>query len=1090
MMKVRWPICGVVGALHFIARRFRLCAVFAFVTLLPMSAMTFAGVEPPMLLQQPSLSHDEIVFVYGDDLWVVPREGGDARRLTSSVGSKSRPRFSPDGRQIAFTWDSEGSQNVYLVDSRGGMPRRLTYFPGHDLVTGWTPDGSRIVFESTRESHSPRFYQLFTVSVDGGPATAVPLPMGYEGSFSPDGRRIAYTPIPRGIVFGGGPLLGWQHARWRHYGGGLKPRIWLADVADSRVEIVPRSESSDFSPMWVADSVYFLSDRAGRVAIFRYDTTTRTTRQMIPTPQVDVESASAGPGGIVYETPGFIRLLDLQSGQDRVVPIRLRGDFPQLAPRIVSVAKLIASAAISPSGSEAVVGARGDVLRVSLTSGRMRNLTQSSGVADRDPVWSPDGRSIAYFSDESGEFALHIRDTTRSGAVSKFALVDRSSHFFRPVWSPSGTRLLFMQGRNLWYVDLATGVPVKVTTDPFHTPITEIDQRLSADWAVDGQWIAYNRMLKSGLRAVFLYSLASGQSHQVTDGGADAESVSFDPDGEHLYFLASTNVSAKIGWLEMNALRAVSAYHVYAVALRDSATEASRVLSESVDLAGIRDRVAPLPIPARNYLRLSAPWSGELILLTAPDAGSTDRMLYHFDSRSLKVTLQATDILSFSAARERRRVLVEGRDGLRWIDINPRGSARLHSLRSDTWTVAIDPRAEWRQIYREAWQAQRDAFYAENLHGVDLDTMNRRYLPLLESVASRADLNYLLTLMLGEFAVGHLFVGAGDMPSAPVLKAGLLGADFEVQHGRQRFRRILTAGQWNPQLRAPLTEPGRTVSAGEYLLAIDGVSVTDRDDIHRRLLGKVNVPVRLTVGTEPDGQGSREVSVTPIADELPLRSVAWIRDNAQRIAERTDGRIGYVYLPDTGLAGMRSFEREFHASAHLDGLVVDARFNSGGTMADYILEKLQATDLARFYARDAEPMPAPRSIINGPKVLLTNEYSASGGDYLPWAFRKTKLGTIIGQRTWGGLVGIVDQRVFTDGGFVTVPEDGFYSLDGNWEVENAGVSPDVHVALDPYEWRRGRDVQLESAIDSALRARDSVPRRVVPTPVLPRYRPW
>jgi len=1070
-----------------------------------------------LFLQQPTLSQTKIAFVYGDDLWVVDRQGGDAERLTSTPGVKSHPKFSPDGRWIAFTADLDGNKNIYVVAENGGPMRRVTHYPGHDFVTGWSPDGARILFESTRESHSTRYYQLFTIPFAGGAATALPLPMGYQGSFSPDGQRVAFSPIPKGIVFGGGPLLGWQHARWKHYGGGLKPRIWLADLKDSRVEVVPRESSNDFNPMWVGSSVYFLSDRGGRNTLYRYDTVTHATTQVLPMPAVDIESAASGPDAIVYELPGSLRLLDLASGMDRHVPVRVRGDFVQIQPRWTNVASQIRAADLSPSGSHVAFEARGEILVVGTADSQVQNVTRSSGVAERDPVWSPDGRYIAYFSDESGEFALHVRSSDGRSNPRRIPLAARSSHFFRPRWSPDSRRLLFLQARTLWYVTVTDGVPTPVATDRFHTPITEIPQALSADWSPDGEWITYNGILSSGLRALFTYSLRERRSTQITDGNADVETVAFDPSGDLLYFTASTTLAAKVGWLEMSSLRATSTSSVFAVALRrdvrsphdPAPTQAPEVATASeptggamqgksrsestvnrrfsIELDGIADRVVALPVPARHYVRAQAHGAGRLLLLTAPDPGMAERTLYRFELKSLKTEVLETDVTSFAVAARSDALLLNQRGTWVTFDASTTPDKRTRPLSLDSLSVQVDPQAEWQHIFRESLHVHRDALYAENTHGLDVTALERQYLPLLRSIVSRQDLNNLLTLMLGEFSVGHLFVVGGDLPAVPSIQIGMLGADLEIHGQRYRFRRIYRSPWWDANEKAPLSRLGDLVRAGEYLLAIDDQSLAQHDDVFERLTGKVGVPVRLRVGPNPDGSNSREVSVIPIASEFGLRGEAWVADNARRVSERTQGRVGYIYLPDTGFDGMRSFDRGFFAQAGLDGVIIDARFNSGGTLADYILMQLQQREMGYFHSRDAEPMPVPRSAILGPKTLLINEYSASGGDYLPWAFRRYQLGPVIGERTWGGVVSINDARVFIDGGFVTVPEDGFFTPEARWDVENIGVDPDVRVTLEPHAWRAGLDTQLERAIDHVNDQMKLYSKPVPKTPPLPDY---
>ena len=1058
-----------------------------------------AQTEKPLLLQKPTINRTHVVFSYAGDLWIAPREGGEARRLTVGPGIETDPYFSPDGTLIAFSGEYDGNVDVYVVPATGGVPRRLTWHPDADRVVGWTPDGKRILFSSSRHSYT-RVSRLFTVPVEGGFPEEVPLPMAEQGSYSPDGTRLAYVPLRPAFI------------AWKRYRGGRTTPIWIADLKDSRIEKIPRENSNDFYPIWVGDRIYFLSDRNGRFSLFAYDLKSRQVREVVPNSGMDFKSASAGPDAIVYEQFGSLNLYDLKTGRTRRIPITLAGDLPTIRPSFERVARSIRDAGLSPSGVRAVFEARGEILTVPVEKGDIRNLTNSPGVADRYPAWSPDGRRIAYFSDESGEYALHIADQSGLGATERIPLDNPPSFYYSPVWSPDGKKIAYTDARlNLWYMDLEKKTPVKVDTDTYSKP----ERTLDPSWSPDSRWIAYTRQLRNHFRAVFIYSLEENKSRQVTDGMSDARYAAFDPNGELLYFTASTDTGPASGWLDMSGFNRPVSRNVYVIVLRkdlpsplapesdeEKPQEAAKPKEPPkreetgaaprvrIDFDNISQRILALPIPARNYSGLWVGKSGILFLAEAEPV--TQRMrqtvnIHRFELKTRKTDRFLEAVRFFDVSHNGEKVLY--RKGDQWAVAGaaqpPRPGAGV--LRLDAMEVRVDPKAEWRQMYREVWRIERDFLYDPGLHGLDLAAVMKKYEPYLDGIAHREDLNYLFSEMLGELCLGHVRAGGGDVPEIRRVGVGLLGADYRIENGRYRFARIYSGENWNPDLRAPLTQPGVNVQEGEYLLAVNGREVRPPDNLYSFFEGTAGKQVRLRVGPDPSGAGSREVTVVPVESEAMLRHYAWVEGNRRKVDQMTGGRVAYVYLPNTGEAGYASFNRYYFSQIDKQAAIIDERFNGGGMAADYIIDSMRRSLMNYWTTRYGEIFTTPLAAIFGPKVMIINEYAGSGGDAIAWYFRKARLGPLVGKRTWGGLVGIFGFPPLIDGGMVTAPNLAFFNTEGDWEVENRGVPPDIEVEFDPAAWRQGRDPQLEKAVEIVLDALKKNPPPVPKKPPYPNY---
>lgn len=1068
-----------------------------------------ASAQGTRLLRRPTVSRDLVAFAYAGDIWTVPRSGGQARRLTATPAVETDPRFSPDGSRIAFTATIGGNTDVYVVAAEGGQPVRLTYHPAVDCVRGWTPDGRRVVFASSRGAvptpAANSYFRLWTIGLEGGLPDALPIPRAFNGVFSPDGKRMAYEEIATAMF-----AADWaqpQASQWRHYRGGRTHPIRLIDLADYSVEKLPWENSNDSDPMWVGNTVYFLSDRHFTTNLFAYRLDTKQVTQLTHHDDFDIMSASAGPDAVVYEQAGYIHLLDAKTGQARRLTIEVSGDFPWMRPQFKKVAGMIRAAGLSPTGVRAVFEARGEILTVPAEKGDYRNLTQSPGAHDRAPVWSPDGSRLAWLSDATGEYQLMVGDQT--GTTAPRAIPLPSTGFFsNPSWSPDGRYLLLNDNHlQLWIIELATGRATKVDTDTYD----DAQRGFDAVWSPDSRWVAYSKALDSHLRAIFVYSLADGRVHQVTDGLSDAITPAFDASGKYLYFLASTTWALRTGWLEMTSLERPVTRAIYMVVL--GADEPSPLLPETGDEPGaapasppaaakpeaavsvridfdrIGQRILALGVPAGDYSALAAGAPGTLFYAEssrgAAGLGAPPLLnLHRYQLRDRRAAPFLEGIRSYTLSADRKKLLYQA-DGNRW-GIVPTdrpakvGDGAIDVTRLETW---VDPAAEWANIFRETWRIQREYFYDPKMHGADWEAVYAKYSPLLPHVKHRADLSYLVACVGGELAVGHSYLtGEGDLPRDEPTSVGLLGADFAIENGRYRIKRIYTGENWNPELQAPLSAPGVQVSEGDYLLEVNGQPLVPPTNIYRLFQGTAGRQTVIRVNSKPVEEGSRLVTVVPVANDEGLRTRAWIEDNRRLVDRLSGGRLAYVWLPNTGGLGYTAFNRYFYAQQDKDGVIIDERYNQGGMVADYIVNELDRKLMGYFARRDGKPSPSPTAGIYGPKVMVINESAGSGGDALPYYFKLRKLGPLVGTRTWGGLVGTTGVPPTIDGGGITAPNLAFYDLSGKWAVENEGVAPDIEVENTPAAVNAGRDPQLERAVEEALKLLEQNPVRRVPRP--------
>lgn len=1084
------------------------------VTILCLASGLFAA-EGPALFQQPAINRTHIVFVFAGDLWTVERKGGEAVRLTTGRGVESDPAFSPDGTTIAFSGEYDGNGDVFTIPASGGVPKRITSHPSTDVVRGWTPDGKRILFASNRDQYVG-VQKLYTVAMEGGLPETLPFPLAWDGSYSPDGTQIAYVPFSRADQI------------WKRYRGGRTTPIWMAKLSDSSITPVPRKDSNDHSPMWIGASIYFLSDRNGRVTLFRFDTKTRQVTQVLENRGLDLKSAQATSDAIVYEQFGSIHIFDLKSGKSQAVNIRLNGDLTEVRPRMEKLSRYAQSASISPTGARAAFEARGEIFTVPAEKGNVRNLTGTPGVADRSPSWSPNGRWIAHFSDESGEYALHLSPQNGAGEVKKISLGTPSSYFYSIVWSPDSKKVAFFDKRlNLWYLEIDKGTPVKVDTQTYLPGMGA----WGTNWSPDSKWIAYAKVLKNHLSAVHLYSLETAKSTQITDGMSDARMPVFDKGGKYLYLAASTDIGPTLSNIDLsNSFLPVTRTVYVAVLSKDDpsplapesdeekvadekkpdAPKADPAKSDApkaeatkpaakpgepapvkIDLDNIQQRTIPLPLPAKNYVAMQAGKSGILFILEGPSqsefTGPPPTTLHRFDLAKRKADKFADGISGMRVSHNGEKMLISQSGAWMIIGTTIPPKPGEGRLRMDEIESTVDPVAEWKQMYKEVLRIQRDFFYDPSHHGVDLQSLGERYEKYLPNLGSRSDLNYLWSEMMGELTVGHLYVMGGDQPQPNRVRGGLLGADYRIENGRYRIAKIYNGENWNPQTRAPLTQPGVNVQTGDYILAVNGKELRGTDEIFAMFEGTAGKTVTLKVAPDASGTNAREVSVVPLDSEVPLRRLDWLEGNRRKVDQLSGGKVAYVYLPDTFLNGYRYFNRYYFAQSDRQALIVDERFNGGGKAADYIIDHLRRPLWNYWATREGEPYSSPTLNILGPKVMLINEWAGSGGDALPWYFRRANLGTLVGKRTWGGLVGIGGTPTLIDGGMVTSPNFAFWSPDGKWDVENFGTPPDVDIDLDPKAWREGRDTQLEKAVEIALDQLKRNPPKAPQRPAYPNY---
>jgi tricorn protease len=1042
------------------------------------------------LLAQPAVSASQIAFVYAGDLWTARFDGSDVRRLTTADGDESNPVFSPDGKWIAFAGNYDGNVDAYLIPAAGGEPRRLTWHPGNDVPQAFTPDGSKLLFTSNRADFSGRYTQLYTVPLGGGPETRLPIPNAAQAVYSPEGNSIAYNPIGRAFD------------QWKGYRGGRVSQLWIIDTRSWEIEKIPQpaGRSNDVDPMWLTpEVVWFRSDREGEFNLYKYDRRTRAVTRVTTHSDFPVQAASAGGGRIAYEQAGWLWMLDPASNQSKRLPIGVAADLREPRLRWVKGQDFVRNASLSPSGARVAFEMRGEIITLPAEKGDARNLTNTPGAHEREPAWSPDGRSVAYVSDQGGEYRLHIAPQDGKGEHKVIEAHD-AGFIFGLEWSPDGKRIAYRDNSQTIYVlEVANGVCRRVAANRIYTPL--IGETYA--WSPDSRWLAYTVQTQPLVSELFLYDAEQDKSTSVTDGLSEVTQPVFERNGKYLYVLASTDAGPALDWFALSNAGLTRTRAIYAIALTkdapnpfakesdeeklapakpDSAkpiglpssapgpvvTSGSGPAARSpgsgpaIDFAGIAQRIVAFPVPPAELEQLALGEANQVFYLRRTDGKG---VIHRYDITKRKDDVVVAEANDFELTRDGKKILyrTQGSNAfLQPVSTLKPGEGRLNLAAVD---IQIDPRAEWAQMFDEAWRINRDYFYATNYHGVDWPAQRSKYAQFIPQAATRGDVDRIIRWMLSELRVGHSYQGPGPRLSQPTrVGVGLLGADYEVVNGRYRFARIYGGLNWNPTLRAPLTEPGVDVRVGDYLLAVNGVTLRPPTNVYAPFENTVGKGIELTVGPNPDSAGSRTVTVVPVANEGALRNRAWIEGNLRKVDSATGGRVAYVYVPNTGGAGYESFKRYFYPQAHKDAIIVDERFNGGGSLADYYIDILQRPALSWWAMRYGEDLKTPTASIQGPKTLLIDETAGSGGDYFPWMFRKLKLGPLIGQRTWGGLVGILGFPVLMDGGSVTAPNLAIWTPEGGYIVENEGVAPDLPVEQTPKEVIAGHDPQLERAI--------------------------
>lgn len=1094
----------------------------AFLSVLGLEAQPTADPSPTRLLRFPATNGQTIVFSYAGQLYTVPAEGGTARRLTDGPGYAIFPRFSADGTQLAFTAQYDGNTEVYVMPAGGGTPKRLTISATLDrddladrmgpnnIVFGWRNTAAEVVYRSRARSFNPFIGQLNTVGLDGDLPRQLPVPRGGSVSFSPDDTKIAYNRIFR------------EFRTWKQYRGGMADDIWIFDLKSGALENITENPAQDIFPMWASNGrIYFVSERTARANLFSYDLATKQTKQLTTFTDYDIKFPSLGGKTIVFEQAGQIWKFDLATEKSVAVPITVREDHAGIRPTLTNVARSIAGVSPSPDGQRVTVVARGDVFTVPAKDGPTRNLTQSPGAHDRAASWSPDGKWIAYLSDATGEFELYVRSQDGKGAATRLTF-NQDTYPYSPVWSPDSKKLLWSDGeRRLRYLEIES----KAVT----TVVEKSEGRLwQYRWAPDSKWIAYVKTERGTLSKIHLYGLADRQTLLVTDGSYASDSPSFSDDGKWLLFASArdfrpiySNTEWNHAYLDMERVYLVALAKdtaspfapksdEVAIAKDDEKKDADKpaaakkpaVVTVKVDADGLSGRIIGLPIAPSNYASITM--VGEKVYYRRTPGGpqggggggegfgggvASRSTVALFDLKTKKET-ELGNFDGFEITANAKKMLIRSGRDYSLIDLP---SAKIE-LKPDTKIdfsaieVSLDRPAEWKQIFDESWRQMRDFFYAPNMHGIDWPAQRAKYAALLPSVATRNDLTYLIGEMISELRVGHAYVGGGDRVEAPRIKTGLLGAELSRDPASRAYRidKILPGENWQTKTRSPLTELGVNVSAGDYILAVDGRPVRDLANLYSALVGTAGKQVVLRVNSKPADEGAREVTIVPIANEAPLYYEQFVEANIAYVGKKTDGKVGYLHIPDMGPEGLNEFVRRFYPQLNKQALIIDVRGNGGGNVSPMIIERLRRELTMIQISRNNPPSAAPDDQLLGPKVTLINEYSASDGDIFPYRFRATGLGKLIGKRTWGGVVGIYGSLPFTDGGDLRVPAEGRYSVDGkSWIIEGEGVEPDIFVDNDPAREFRGEDQQLDKGIEVILEELKTKGQTLPPPPAFP-----
>lgn len=1058
--------------------------VFLFLTFL--SNTSFSQTK---LLRFPDIHGDKVVFTYGGDLWISSTSGGTATRLTSHPGVEVFAKFSPDGKWIAFTGQYDGDEQVYVMPSTGGIPKQLTFYPakgpftprwGYDnQVYDWTDDGKRILFRSHRDSWTLAATKLYTVSVDGGAAEELPMPVSGAGSYSPDGTKIVYSPTFR------------DFRPEKRYGGGQANQLYIFDLKTYETKfITPENPRANRDPMWIGDSIYFSSDRDGHFNFFEYNTKNGKTSQLTNNKTYDVRWGSSDrKDRIVYELNGELQILDLKSKKVSPLSINVPTDGVALRANRISVSNFIADVSLSPKGERALFGARGEIFSAPIEKGATRNITNSSGVNEKYPRWSPDGKQIAYISDKSGEEEIWITEQDGSKPAQQITSGGKAMRY-APEWSVDGKLIAFSDKDGKVYVlTIATKQIVEIAD----SPIGMVNDYV---WSPRGNYLAFSMPESNGLGSIYIWDGSDGKTKKVTDSMFDENSPVWDLNGNYLYYLSTREYAPQISNIEWNYAGNRNR-GIFAMTLRKDVKHPFPIESDEVtiekpketatptpkptedlkiDFEGMASRVAKVPVAADNYNSLSAN-KGYLFYTTGSAfyygrGGDRPSQLKMFDLKSRKESVFAEGAFGYSMSADGSKIIYPSQGGWTLADASPLGIQAKKTVSTSGLMYERVPAEEWNQIFNEVWRRYRDFFYVENMHGYNWEALREQYRPLLQYVAHRSDLNYVISEMVSELAVQHAYIEGGDWQNPPRARVALAGARFKLDSasGRYQISKIFSGQNEEDSYRSPLTEIGNNVKVGDYVLAVNGEELKGNIDPFQVLRNKADNPVTLTINDKPNLDGSRTVTFNPITDEGNLVYLNWVNRNREMVDKLSNGRIGYIHIPDMGANGIREFIKYFYANTNKEALVVDDRANGGGNVSRMIIERLRRQLMAMQHVRTSDiPNTYPDGVFLGPMVCLLDENSSSDGDIFPAMFKEAKLGLLIGKRSWGGVVGISNRGNLIDGGSVSVPEFGFANSKGEYIIEGYGVDPDIVVENDPKSVLEGRDPQLERGVAELLK---------------------
>jgi tricorn protease len=1059
--------------------------------------------EGTRLLRQPTISETQIAFVYGGDIWVSELDQQQAVRITSTAAVESEPHFSPDGKTIAFSSDRSGTASVYVVSVDGGPPKRLTWHPAPALVRGWTPDGNHVLYASRRETAPTRINRLWTVPIDGGAPTMMSAQWGNNGSFSATGNQIVLDRISRWDV------------EWRAYRGGQNTPLVILDLDDASETFLPNSSTTDVEPLWIGDTIYFLSDRDWTSNVWAYSPASGTLKQITEFQDNDIKQLAGNAQLLAFERDGYLHTLDPDSGESSRLDITVSGDFPWAETQWQDVSQHIQSVSLSPTGKRVIMAARGEIFTVPVEHGDTRNITRSSGAADRSPLWSPEGDKIAWFSDAGGNgdsksYGLFVGDQDGLSSLERYS-IGESKMAWEPVWSPDGQLIAFVDDDvRIRVVDLQSRKIITVDVGG-----SNLERgRNGLTWSSDSNWLAYSKAGGNGFRRIYTWSRQDKEANALTNSLADAFSPAWDRGGKHLYFLASTDVALGTGWANTSAMTSRPVYGAYVVNLTAQADspfkprsdeeagekapveeedESGEKVSEPVviEFDGIERRTMAMPMPKGNYKVIVSGPAGTAFIGEQTHNDET-MVLQKFSLEEGEAEPFAENVASVLES------IIEARNtqGNRSVSVSADGNKLLVNI-GDEWQVLdaensdnrdsnggavlevslkmnLDRSAEWKQMFEDAWRYQRDYFYDPNMHGRDWKEVYDRYAPLVPYIKHRSAMTYVIDQTNGELSVGHSFVFGGDYPDVNHSTTGLLGADLLVAENRWKIGRIYTSESWNPELTGPLDQPGLNIETGHYLVGVNGRELHASDSPYAFLDGTAGQQTVLHINDKPKFKGAWQETVKPIASESALRQRTWVEDNRRLVDKLSDGKLGYIWIPNTGGPGFESFNRYFFGQQDKQGAVIDERFNGGGSLDDYMVDLMTRSIRASSTNEvpHATPIRLPAGIL-GPKVLLINEMAGSGGDFFPWVFRQQQAGPLIGSRTWGGLVKSSVHYALVDGGALTAPDNAIFDpVNNKWVAENEGVAPDIEVYQDAKSLGQGEDPQLKRAVAETLRLLD------------------